>query len=257
MPLAGPGTDGPVVCPLPLGPFKAVLCPMTASQVSTLRAGGMYFNLHTAAFPAGGTTICFFRRMRKPTLLLAHPTLVSTARGGGVGGHPLHLCVSLVITTPFALIMMSVVWLLLCCTLEEIRGQIVFRDQLNPATTLYASLSGGALSVGGAASASTSQAFGECRVMLSLDATYGVAACSMDGESKHSGPCFFRWLSFILSLLYCLLSPVGLLILGRICFVKQGFLPRLLPTFMGLQLSTPLPACCKHSPLVRPAPSEI
>jgi hypothetical protein len=26
---------------------------------------------------------------------------------------------------------------------------------------------------------------------------------------------------------------------------------------MGLQLSTPLPACCKHSPLVRPAPSEI
>ena len=48
------GANGDVVCVLPVGSFAGHVCPLTAAQLTALRAGGLYFNVHTTANAAGG-----------------------------------------------------------------------------------------------------------------------------------------------------------------------------------------------------------
>ena len=50
---AAPGVDGPVVFPLPLGSFSALPWALTPTDVTNLKAGLLYVNIHTDLHPGG------------------------------------------------------------------------------------------------------------------------------------------------------------------------------------------------------------
>ena len=50
---AGPGVNGPILFTLPRGVFRNQLIPMTPAHVQLLKAGQLYFDLHTSLFSGG------------------------------------------------------------------------------------------------------------------------------------------------------------------------------------------------------------
>lgn len=50
---AASGTSGPVACSLPSGSFENAPCALSEQQFAALRAGAVYFNVHTSAHPDG------------------------------------------------------------------------------------------------------------------------------------------------------------------------------------------------------------
>jgi len=51
--MAPPGTNGPVIHPLPLGSPKVGVWDVTPEDVVALFAGNVYVNIHTADYPGG------------------------------------------------------------------------------------------------------------------------------------------------------------------------------------------------------------
>ncbi len=51
--MAPPGTNGPVIHPLPLGTPKVGVWDVTPDDVAALFAGNVYVNIHTADYPGG------------------------------------------------------------------------------------------------------------------------------------------------------------------------------------------------------------
>ena len=43
-----PGSNGDVICTLPVGSFVNATCTLTPSQMTSLTSGGVYFNIHTS-----------------------------------------------------------------------------------------------------------------------------------------------------------------------------------------------------------------
>lgn len=90
--LAAPGANGGVICTLPVGSFANATCTLTASQMTSLTSGGVYFNIHTTQNGGGELRgqVVFSNNWNFQTPLTsllsggnAVPTTLSTASGSG------------------------------------------------------------------------------------------------------------------------------------------------------------------------------
>jgi hypothetical protein len=74
------GVNGPVIIPLPNGSFSNLALTLTASQVSDLKAGLLYVNVHTTSAP-GGLIRGQLTLVPEPATLLLLGTGLLTAAG--------------------------------------------------------------------------------------------------------------------------------------------------------------------------------
>jgi hypothetical protein len=84
---AVPGVDGPVVFPLPLGSFTTLPWALTPTDVTNLKAGLLYVNVHTDLHPGGELRGQLLPASVGGTVRFAsgesEPVPASTARPGG------------------------------------------------------------------------------------------------------------------------------------------------------------------------------